>query len=106
MDGVKAGPQAQKEWLAVVDEAYFSGEESDTDDGDGLVDVGDGHELVDGLSPPAIKETLAYWSNMTAVDLDRLAYTSYRVVVSDVGKDKVGHTERVVELAGKIGGGW
>jgi iron only hydrogenase large subunit-like protein len=105
MDDVKAGPQAQKEWLAVVDEAYFSGE-SDADDGDGLMDVDDDHDLVDGISPSAIKETLKYWSNMTGVDLDRLAYTSYRAVVSDVGKEKVGHTERVVELAGKIGGGW
>jgi iron only hydrogenase large subunit-like protein len=106
MDGVKAGPQGQKEWLAVVDETYFSGEESDADGGDGLMDFGDGHDLVDGISPSAIKETLKYWSNMTGVDLDRLAYTSYRAVVSDVGKDKVGHIERVVELAGKIGGGW
>jgi iron only hydrogenase large subunit-like protein len=106
VDGVKPGPQAQKEWLAVVDEAYFSGEESDTGDGDGIMDADDGRDLVDGISPSAIKETLAYWSNMAGVDLDRLAYTSYRAVVSDVGKDKVGHTERVVELAGKIGGGW
>ena len=106
MDGVKAGPQAQKEWLALVDEAYFSGEESAADDGDGLMDVDDCHDLVDGISPSTIKDTLKYWSNMTGVDLDRLAYTSYRAVASDVGKDKVGHTERVVELAGKIGGGW
>jgi iron only hydrogenase large subunit-like protein len=106
MDDVKAGPQTQKAWLAMVDEAYFSGEESDTDAGDGLADVNDDHDLVDGISPLAIKETLAYWSDMTGMDLDRLAYTTYRAVVSDVGKDKVGHTGRVVELAGKIGGGW
>jgi iron only hydrogenase large subunit-like protein len=106
MDGVKAGPQAQKEWLAMVDEAYFSGEESNTGVENHLMDVDDGHDLFDGIPSPAIKETLAYWSSMTDLDLDRLAYTSYRAVVSDVGKDKVGHTERVVELAGKIGGGW
>jgi len=105
MEGVKAGSREQKEWLAVVDEAYFSGEESDDEGGDGLMDFGDGFDLVDGISPSAIKETLKYWSNMTGVDLDRLAYTSYRAVVNDVGKDKVGHTGRVVEL-GKIGGGW
>jgi len=106
MDDVKAGPQAQKAWLAMVDEAYFSSEERDIEAGDGLAVVNDDHDLVDGISPLAIKETLAYWSDMTGVDLDRLAYTSYRAVVSDVGRDKVGHTERVVELAGKIGGGW
>ncbi len=106
MDGAKVGPQAQKEWLAMVDEAYFSGEESDNNVGNGVMDVEDGYDLVQGISPSRVKQALAYWSNMTGVDLDRLAYTSYRAVVSDVGKDKVGHTERVVELAGKIGGGW
>ncbi len=102
---VKPGTQEQKEWLAVVDEAYFSSQDSDSD-GDGSMNTDGGHDPVDGTSSSAIKETLAYWSNMTGVDLDELAYTSYRAVVSDVGKDKVGHTERVVELAGKIGGGW
>jgi hypothetical protein len=42
---------------------------------------------------------------MTGINLERLVYTSYREVVSDVGK-KVGDTERVIEIAGKIGGGW
>jgi iron only hydrogenase large subunit-like protein len=102
---VKPGPREQKEWLAMVDEAYFSGGDSDSD-GDCLMDAGDGHDMVDGISSLAIKDTLAYWSGMTGLELDRLAYTSYRAVISDVGKDKVGHTERVVELAGKIGGGW
>lgn len=106
IDEVKAGLQTQKEWLTMVDEAYFSGEDNDTEGENGSVNVDNGHGLMDGICPSSIKETLAYWSNMTDVDLNRLAYTSYRAVVSDVGKDKVGHSERVIELAGKIGGGW
>lgn len=93
-----AGPQQQKEWLTLVDEAYFSGE-----DDDAIVD--DRKDLVDGISPSYIRDTLAHWVSITGIPLDRLAYTTYREVVSDVGKN-VGDTERVIEIASKIGGGW
>ena len=43
---------------------------------------------------------------MTGIDVERLVKTSFREVVSDVGKNKPSDTERVVQLAGKIGGGW
>jgi iron only hydrogenase large subunit-like protein len=101
---VKPGPQEQKAWLAQVDEAYYSGSESDTEGDNGAED--DILDTINGISPSHIKDTLAHWAYIANIDLDRLAYTSYRAVVSDVGKDKVGDTERVVELAGKIGGGW
>ncbi len=94
----KSGPQEQKEWLAQVDEAYFSGQDSEN----GPADRAD---LVDGISPSYIRDTLAHWESTTGIPLDRLAYTSYREVVSDVGKH-VGNTERVIEIASKIGGGW
>lgn len=97
----KPGPQEQKQWLSLVDEAYFSGDESEGD----MMDVDGNDDLIGGVSPSYIKDILTYWSSMTGVDLDKLVYTSYREVVSDVGK-QVGDTERVVELAGKIGGGW
>jgi iron only hydrogenase large subunit-like protein len=98
---VKPGPQEQKEWLAQVDEAYFSGEDSAEED----AVPGDRNDVVDGISPSYIKDTLAHWAATTGIDLGRLVYTSYREVVSDVGKN-VGDTERVIEIAGKIGGGW
>lgn len=98
---VKPGPQEQKKWLAQVDEAYFSGEESIEED----TVPGDRRDVVDGISPSYITDTLAYWAATTGIDLGRLVYTSYREVVSDVGKN-VGATERVIEIAGKIGGGW
>ncbi|KAG0649959.1 Cytosolic Fe-S cluster assembly factor NAR1 [Hyphodiscus hymeniophilus] len=98
---LKAGPQEQKAWLAQVDEAYFSGEDSAEEDA--VVDERDG--LVDGISPSHVKDTLAHWASATGIDLGRLVYTSYRAVVSDVGKD-VGDTQKVIEIAGKIGGGW
>ncbi|CRK29424.1 hypothetical protein BN1708_015615 [Verticillium longisporum] len=102
---MKPGPQEQKQWLAEVDEAYFSAEEADDRDVVSGCDV-PRQDLVDGISPSHIRDTLAHWSGITGVDLDRLVFTTYREVVSDVGKDKTTDTERVVQLAGKIGGGW
>jgi len=98
---VKPGHQKQKEWLAQVDEAYFSGEDS----GEKAALPDDRGDVVDGTSPSHIRDSLAHWAATTGLDLGRLVYTSYREVVSDVGK-KVGDTERVIEIAGKIGGGW
>ncbi|KAI6782228.1 Cytosolic Fe-S cluster assembly factor-like protein [Emericellopsis cladophorae] len=95
----KPGPQAQKEWLAEVDEAYFSSDETDAAGGH---DAGD---VIGGVSRAYIHDTLAHWADATGISLDKLAYTSYREVISDVGKDTT-DTEKVVQLAGKIGGGW
>ncbi|KAF6808132.1 Cytosolic Fe-S cluster assembly factor nar-1 [Colletotrichum sojae] len=100
----KPGPLEQKDFLAEVDEAYFSADDSDGDDsarsGESRGDV------VDGISPSYIRDTLAHWAGITGLDLGRLALTTYREVISDVGKDKTSETERVVQLAGKVGGGW
>lgn len=96
----KPGPQEQKDWLADVDEAYFSADEaSQVEDGPVATDV------VQGISHSHIHDTLAYWSAMTGIGLDRLALTTFREVISDVGKEASG-VEKVTSLAGKIGGGW
>ncbi|KAK7757101.1 Cytosolic Fe-S cluster assembly factor nar1 [Diatrype stigma] len=114
----KPGPREQKQWLAQVDEAYFSADESaagddaeehqsrlngDSDD-DG--DDNDDDDVVGGISPSYIHDTLAHWASITGIDIEKLTRTSFREVVSDVGKNKPSDTERVVQLAGKIGGGW
>lgn len=101
------GPQEQKEWLAQVDEAYFSMSDSESDDDDAspLSNGNGATDLVDNISPSHIRDTLAHWSDMMGIDLARLVYTSYREVISDVGKD-ASETQRIVHLAGKIGGGW
>lgn len=101
------GPQEQKDWLAQVDEAYFSMSDSDEEHDDASVKRnGNGAtDLVDGISPSYIRDTLAHWSDTTGIDMARLVRTSYREVISDVGKD-ASDTQRVVHLAGKIGGGW
>ncbi|KAI1761525.1 cytosolic Fe-S cluster assembly factor NAR1 [Hypoxylon sp. FL1150] len=106
----KPGPQEQKQWLAQVDEAYFSASDSE-DEVHGGKDSSmaeDGGDTVGGISPSYIRNTLAHWARITDVDASKLVYTTYREVVSDVGKDKNADssTERVVQLAGKIGGGW
>lgn len=95
----KPGPQEQKDWLAEVDEAYFSSEEAEAADEKPAGDV------ISGISHSYIHDTLAYWAESTNIGLDRLAFTTYREVISDVGKDTT-DTEKVVQLAGKIGGGW
>jgi hypothetical protein len=55
-----------------------------------------------------IHEGLRRWSQFMDIPLSKLVYTTYREVESDVGKDQTpaNDTTRVVELAGKIGGGW
>jgi len=97
----KPGPQEQKEWLAQVDEAYFSGNDCIEEE----LSFVDRDDTVEGISLSYVKETLAHWATLTGLGLDRLAYTSYREVVSDVGK-KLGDVQKVVEIAGKVGGGW
>lgn len=98
---VTPGLFEQKAWLAQVDEAYFSGESGDEESPARVYQ----NDLVDGISPSFVKDTLTHWAAITGIDLRRLAYTSYREVISDVGKSS-GDTERVIEIAGKIGGGW
>ncbi|KAK4195661.1 iron hydrogenase [Triangularia verruculosa] len=99
----KPGPQEQKAWLEVVDEAYFSADEAPSPQEGEKANTEKGR--VAGISPSYIRDTLKSWSDLTRIPLDKLAYTTYREVVSDVGKTQT-DTERVVELAGKIGGGW
>ncbi|EFX03601.1 iron-sulfur cluster assembly associated protein [Grosmannia clavigera kw1407] len=101
----KPGPQEQRAWLAQIDEAYLSADDDDTHSS-----AADGRlaDEIDGISPSYVRETLAHWARITGIDLQRLAYTTYREVLSDVGKPAKGAdtVERVAQLAGKIGGGW
>lgn len=111
----RPGPKEQKEWLGRVDEAYFSGSEDDSFDADGDQEMQDadtevtnGHangDAIDGISGTSIQGVLTHWSNITGIDTQRLLYTSYRKVESDVGK-KQNDVERVAGLASTIGGGW
>ncbi|KAL8938151.1 MAG: hypothetical protein Q9216_004053 [Gyalolechia sp. 2 TL-2023] len=126
----------QKEWLGKVDEAYFSMSEGSSDgasdvdedggggegeegkDGDGDVDVemgdagtdgnGNNGEVINGINVSEVRAMLRHWSESTGISLEKLCYTTFRAVESDVGKvDKGGGgQDRVVELAGRIGGGW
>ena len=122
----------QKEWLQKVDEAYFSSSSSasssptasDTEDegvevdaqstattakssanGDVEMDDAEDASLVDGISHSQIKDIFSHWSDLTGVAKDKLVYTSYRKVESDIGKTAT-DVERVAGLASTIGGGW
>lgn len=98
----KPTPHEQRAWLARVDEAYYSMDsdsETDTDDRIAPVSVAE--------KETKVHDILKYWSEFMGVPLSRLTNTTYRVVESDVGKNQnTDDTSRVVELAGKIGGGW
>jgi iron only hydrogenase large subunit-like protein len=128
----KGGPQEQREWLARVDEAYFSASSSESQDdmetsededdyngnGEGMdintpPDSSSSHSLdeavvdvVDGISAVDMRQILGHWSMITSVPVDSLVNTSYRKVESDVGKKKVSDVERVAGLASSLGGGW
>ncbi|CAK7208815.1 Cytosolic Fe-S cluster assembly factor nar1 [Sporothrix bragantina] len=118
-NGAKPGPQEQKAWLADIDEAYFSADEDVVRSSStvavngqkGVTLVGD---EVEGISPSYVRTTLAHWAQITGISLDKLVYTTYREVVSDVGKSTAPGSkkkgadaaEHVVQLASKIGGGW
>lgn len=113
----KPTPQEQRDWLARVDEAYYSA------DSDSVraspPPLPDPNRDEDGMdldrscpSEPSrsrsIRSILQYWSELTEIPIPQLVYTTFRKVESDVGKEKggAGDTARVAELAGKIGGGW
>ncbi|KAF2264501.1 LET1-like protein [Lojkania enalia] len=113
----RPGPKEQKEWLARVDEAYFSGSDEEGVDGDGDQEMKDaeaptkngfsqGQDVVNGISTSYIGNIMSYWSDITGVEMQKLLYTSYRKVESDVGKKKQSDVERVAGLAVSVGGGW
>ncbi|KAE8375142.1 cytosolic Fe-S cluster assembly factor nar1 [Aspergillus bertholletiae] len=99
----KPSPHEQRAWLARVDEAYFS---ADSDTEDGMDDQT--QPLTIPERETRVHEAFKYWSDLMKLPLSQLVYTTYREVESDVGKPKDApiDTTRVVELAGKIGGGW
>ncbi|KAL8823378.1 MAG: hypothetical protein Q9191_005915 [Dirinaria sp. TL-2023a] len=111
-----SNPVSQKEWLAKVDEAYFSASDEDvppppsSSSSSDLQSDAEGETIINGISPSQIRWVLNYWSESTGIPLQKLVCTGYRAVQSDVGKKAGGggreQQERVVELAGRIGGGW
>lgn len=106
----------QREWLARVDEAYWSAESEDleseeADPIDEDIDMElaeDGDDIVDGIDRRKVRKLLDHWVDITGVELDKLVCTTYRAVESDVGKSKTegNEMERVNALAVAAGGGW
>ena len=123
LNGKQTVAQCQKEWLAKVDEAYFSMSDPDDEDDDDQQDDNEDttmnnhtdvnmlsetrtpEHLIDGISPSYVRGILDHWAASTGIEVRKLVFTSFREVESSVGREG-GGMERVVELAGKIGGGW
>lgn len=111
-------PLSQKEWLKRVDEAYYSADSDSDLDGDVVMSnghshsqEGSAHQVINGIDVLPVQEFLQRWSSLVGVSLDKLAYTTYREVESDVGKNKAGgkeldDTARIAQIAGMSGGGW
>ncbi|KAJ9607497.1 Cytosolic Fe-S cluster assembly factor nar1 [Cladophialophora chaetospira] len=117
-----ASPQAQKEWLKRVDEAYYSADsegESSCEDDQGDVPMTNGMnghssptgrkegQIINGVDTGNVHEFMNYWSGLIGVPISKLAHTSYREVESDVGKNKpnkMTDTERIASIAGLSGG--
>jgi iron only hydrogenase large subunit-like protein len=99
---MKPSPHEQRGWLARVDEAYFSMESESEPE------LEPETRLSLASKEAKIHDGLRRWSHYMDIPLSKLVYTTYRKVESDVGKDQTpaNDTSRVVELAGKIGGGW
>jgi iron only hydrogenase large subunit-like protein len=115
----KVGEQSKKEWLRRVDEGYFSAEseeeivDSDEDGEDVEMhdadSMGDDSDIITGISTREVWKMLDHWAGLTKVPLDKLVYTSFRKVESDVGKQKgktMSDTERIAAVVGMSGGGW
>ncbi|KAL8712331.1 MAG: hypothetical protein Q9220_003482 [cf. Caloplaca sp. 1 TL-2023] len=105
---------SQKEWLARVDEAYFSMSDAySSSDENGDVEMVDGHDeveqeeeaMVNGIDIKNVRAMLEHWSRSTGIGLEKLCFTSFKAVESDVGRG-AGGQERAVALAGREGGGW
>ncbi|EXJ59105.1 ferredoxin hydrogenase [Cladophialophora yegresii CBS 114405] len=118
-------PQAQKEWLRRVDEAYYSAdseEDFSCDDDLGEVEMTNGlnghvkvsghkeGQIINGINTDEVHDLLHHWSHLTGAPISSLAYTTFREVESDVGKSKpaskMSDTERIASIAGLSGGGW
>ncbi|KAK4551803.1 Cytosolic Fe-S cluster assembly factor nar1 [Recurvomyces mirabilis] len=113
----------QRDWLGLVDEAYWSAEDSGKEDedvrgpdGDGDVDMNNGDDcrphddgdVVNGIDRRKVHQMLQHWSGITSVELDKLVCTTYRAVESNVGKNggEASEVEKVSALAVAAGGGW
>jgi iron only hydrogenase large subunit-like protein len=105
LQAVQKGVGSQKEWLGIVDEAYFSMDERSEDDAMDI-DTKQGEGVINGIPHSLAHELVDHWSELTGVPRDKLLYTTFNAVESDVGKGTGREMEHVVELASKIGGGW
>ncbi|KAH8149469.1 uncharacterized protein LAJ45_06549 [Morchella importuna] len=94
--------QNQKEWVARVDEAYYSAGEEEEEGRNGGVRGG-----VNGVRGERVEAFVKAWEGRTGIEKEKLLFTGYRQVENDLGKtQEVDVVARAAELAMKAGGGW
>ncbi|KAJ6258998.1 hypothetical protein Dda_5893 [Drechslerella dactyloides] len=101
-DAINGGRIEAKAWLAKVDEAYYSADEEYREMEAAIIN----HLSLEPQTAGA-GVFLKQWVAETGVPLEKLAYTTYRAVESDIGKPAGEMSQlQAVELAQKVGGGW
>ncbi|KAI4149623.1 MAG: hypothetical protein LQ340_004540 [Diploschistes diacapsis] len=106
LQGQKQDLSSQKDWLALVDEAYYSMEESQNNEGQKLEFREEDSGSINGVSVTRIKTVLRHWGDLTGLNPEGLIRTSFREVHSDVGKQDRSDTARVAEVAAMVAGAW
>ncbi|KAF2717544.1 iron hydrogenase [Polychaeton citri CBS 116435] len=101
----------QKEWLAMVDEAYWSaesGSDADEEIPQTMDECGLQGSVIDGVDHQVVDDLVRHWASLTGIEASKLLYTSFRAVDSDVGKEaaKTNDVTKVAGLAAAAGGGW
>ncbi|NJR31341.1 hypothetical protein HC762_00960 [bacterium] len=106
-------PPSQRDWLRRVDSAYFSitSSSSSTSSSPFSSDIEsesdpdpdpDSNTHTTTITDTSIQALLSTWSTYTSIPLEKLVYTSFRRVESDVGKD---HARNKSEDLDSVGGG-
>jgi len=90
-----------------VDEAYYSMSESESDleYKECLKYSEESYEdEIDGVSQTRVRALIDHWEHITGVDRNKLLYTGYRAVESEVGKVMRDSNQSAMDIASRAGG--
>ncbi|KAF2862858.1 iron hydrogenase [Piedraia hortae CBS 480.64] len=86
MDGEARIDLTSKQWLAEVDEAYWSADSDEMEKTESRIDDGSSHgKIIDGIDHDYVLGVLDHWAEITRTKKEDLVYTSYREVKKNVG---------------------
>ena len=108
LSSIKQGrpPSSQKDWLALVNKAYYSVGDEHEEDADSGVELDEEEEEESINGERHVFRFLLHWAKLVGADRDKLVLTEFKQVESNVGKPKQSDTERVAEVAARLSGWW